>query len=120
MDDKKILAEEIMSDEELDDVAGGSISQLISDVKDLKSMGFDISTVGDGSVASYCNNASYYKEKVKEAFASAGIDAKIFMTTELDNQYLYEGREVSREKALAWVKRFGDHKRNIHDINNWR
>ena len=99
MKDEKFLQEEILSDEELEKVAGGYINQTTGDSEILYDYGL---------MDKYFNTVSvtlYWKSKsaaVDAGWAKAGITCvtKPFG----DNQYFKDGKEISRDEAHAHLK----------------
>ncbi|MBQ9442189.1 MAG: hypothetical protein IJU55_04185 [Selenomonadaceae bacterium] len=109
---KKINAElEMMSDEELDQVAGGSWVEFTADMFDAKKRGIPgfenldltnpdsdiIKMIGDD------NLRHKYVDKVAAVFAAHGIEmtykGKLFES----NIYKFNGKEISREQAWQIV-----------------
>ena len=97
---KKINAElEQMSDEELEQVAGGTIGQTAGDSKILYDYGLMDRHYGTIPVMFYWKSKS---AEVDAGWAKAGITCvtKPFG----NNQYFLDGREISRGEAYAHLK----------------
>ena len=100
MADEKILDEEIMSDEELDGVAGGSFDELKADAQALQSelpVGIKLSyPSGIG------NMRIYDRDAVIEVFRKYGVTVNFDF--DKPNEYFLKGNKVSRDEAIAHTK----------------
>ena len=104
---KEILKDEILSDEELDGVAGGSWLEFTADMLDAKKRGIagfenlDLSNpdsdlikmIGDD------NLRHQYVDKVAGVFASHGITMEYNGKFLESNIYTYQGNQITREQA---------------------
>ena len=104
---KEILKDEIMSDEELDNVAGGSWLEFTADMLDAKKRGIagfenlDLSNpnsdlikmIGDD------NLRHQYVDKVANVFAAHGITMEYKGKFLESNTYTYQGNSITREQA---------------------
>ena len=104
MIDDKILKDGVLSDEELDNVNGGSWLQFTADMLDAKKRGIAgfesldlnnpdsdiIKMIGDDKLR------QQYVDKVGAVFASHGIENGKFLEP---NIYKFNGKEISREQA---------------------
>ncbi|MBR4151769.1 MAG: hypothetical protein IKT98_02280 [Selenomonadaceae bacterium] len=101
-----IKKEEIMSDEELDQVAGGSWIEFTADMLDAKKRGIAgfenldfnpdsdlIKMIGDD------NLRHQYVDKVAALFASHGITMEYHGKMLESNIYTYQGNQITREQA---------------------
>ena len=107
----KILESEILSDEELDNVAGGSWLEFTADMLDAKKRGIAgfenldmtnpnsdiIKMIGDD------NLRHQYVDKVSAVFASHGIEMTYNGKFLESNIYKFNGKEISREEAWKIV-----------------
>ena len=107
MKDEKILAEEILSDEELDNVAGGSWLEFTDDMLKAKERGLAgfenldmtnpnsdlIKMIGDDKLR------HQYVEKVSAVFASHGIEMTYNGKFLEANVYKFNGKEITRQQA---------------------
>jgi len=106
MKDEKILQDEIMSEEELDQVAGGSWMQFTADMFEAKKRGIAgfvnldftegndlIKMIGDD------NLRHQYVDKMANFFASHGITMTYKGKMLESNIYIYKGQEIEREQA---------------------
>lgn len=106
MKDEKILENEIMSEEELENVAGGSWMEFTADMLDAKKRGVPgfenldfnpdsdlIKMIGDD------NLRHQYVDKVANFFASHGITMEYHGKMLESNIYTYKGNQISREQA---------------------
>ncbi len=106
MANEKILKDEILSEQELDQVAGGSWMEFTADMLDAKKRGFAgfenldfnpesdlIKMIGDG------NLRHQYVDKVAAMFASHGITMEYHGKMLEANIYTYNGNQISREQA---------------------
>lgn len=104
---KEILKDEKLTDEELDQVAGGSWLEFTADMLDAKKRGIAgfenldltnpnsdlIKMIGDD------NLRHQYVDKVGAFFASHGITMEYKGKFLEDNIYTYQGNTISREQA---------------------
>ena len=106
MKDEKILKYEIMSEEELENVAGGSWMEFTADMLDAKKRGIAgfenldltenndlIKMIGDD------NLRHQYVDKMAGFFASHGITMEYKGKMLESNIYTYKGNQISREQA---------------------
>ena len=106
MADKKILDNEILSDDELENVAGGSWLEFTADMFDAKKRGipgfenldFDtnsdlIKMIGDDKLR------HQYVDKVAGVFAAHGVTMKYNGKLLEGNVYTYQGKTITREQA---------------------
>ena len=100
------FADEIMSDEQLDNVAGGSWVEFTADMLDAKKRGIAgfenldfnansdlIKMVGDD------NLRHQYVDKVAKVFASHGITMEYNGKMLESNIYTYKGNQITRDQA---------------------
>ena len=99
---KEILKGEILKDEQLDLVAGGTFNEIRDDIQKLQKIGFDI-----GNVNSRSDLNSEVLSKMRDAFSKFGITVKENAGPEgfsgQYNGYLLGGKFVSREKAWQYI-----------------
>lgn len=106
MADEKKFANEVMSDAELDQVAGGSWMEFTADMLDAKKRGIAgfenldfnpnsdlIKMIGDD------NLRHQYVDKVGALFASHGITMEYKGKFLESNIYTYQGSQITREQA---------------------
>ena len=107
---KEILKDEILKDEELDQVAGGNVSNTASDSQFLRDVGVDPTLKGWGN---YDTNKRFDEISgyVKEAWKKAGIDFS--GDKDGDNVYKLNGEEISRFDAYLYVQRAKEKKINM-------
>ena len=94
MADEKILKDEVMSDEELDGVAGGDCYQTADDSRFLNSL--------NGSCDRYGSTKIWFggkKNEIEKAWASVGIKADVHTDLSDSNKYFLNGQEISQEQA---------------------
>ena len=99
MIDEKKLAKAAMSDEELDQVAGGTFEELKADAEEFESFGkmFQCSyRTGIGNMKIYDRRA------VVGTFARFGV--KVNFDFDKSNEYFIGGNKVTREEAWNHVK----------------
>ena len=104
---KEILKDEIMSDEELEQVAGGSWLEFTADMLDAQKRGIAgfenlnltdpnsdlIKMIGDNKLR------QQYVDKLAAVFASHGITMEYNGKFLEDNVYTYKGKNITREQA---------------------
>ena len=117
MADKDKYADEIMSDEELDNVAGGGTRQICGDNAFLKSFGY---SHYDGTFlwdVSYIGAA----RSVDKGWSQAGVTCVTKFGCP-DNLYFIGGKEVSRKDAFRHVLRqkgYSEASINNYDFDKW-
>ena len=107
MIDEKIINDEIMDDEELDNVAGGSWLEFTADMVDAKKRGIagfenlDLSNPNSDLIKMIGDDKLRHKyvEKVGAVFASHGITMEYNGKFLEENNYTYKGNKISREQA---------------------
>ena len=96
MIDEKKLANAAMSDEELDNVAGGSCYELADDSRFLNSLNGSCNRYG---ATRYFFSSLYDREKLKAAWLKVGIEAKLYKGLSCDNEYYLDGKQITQEQA---------------------
>lgn len=99
---KKINASlELLSDEELDQVAGGNYDECVADMNFLRQCEVD---VGD-----YDPDYDLLFLRVEEAWAKVGIKCSAwdmdYNVSVYKNKYYLDGKEISREEAIEHAKK---------------
>ena len=90
----EILKDEILSDAELDGVAGGNAAESDKDLQFLK----DIGALGQDSMRQY--------ENITRAFAQHGVSIVVHFDDTDHNEYFNaNGKQITREQALKTVLR---------------
>ena len=106
-DKKKINSAEIMSDEELDKVAGGNLNEMVSDLAFFREMGF-WSGVLPGEKSQTTSSSSdvgrviCLEEEFNVAWSKAGI-ATVCSERGLNEYYDPKGNQISRAEALKFA-----------------
>jgi len=98
MADEKILQDELMSDEELDQVAGGNCYQMADDSRFLNSLNGSCDRYGATKILLNGLFSSSIKPEIEKAWSTVGI------TVTLDNkfvinEYSLNGRKITQEQA---------------------
>ena len=107
MAEEKILKDEMISDKELENVAGGSWLQFTADMLDAQKRGIAgfenlditdpnsdiIKMIGDDKLR------HQYVDKVANLFASHGVTMEYNGKFLEPNVYTYQGKEISRQQA---------------------
>lgn len=100
MAEKDKYADEVMSDEELDGIAGGTVGQTVVDSKFL----YDHGLVDDW----HGNTHTFFNWKSDSALVDAGwAKAGITCVTTFgfsNNKYFKDGKEITHDEAVAHVK----------------
>ena len=107
MADEKKIADEVMSDEELDQVAGGSWMQFTADMLDAKKRGIagfenlDLTNLKSDLYKMIGDDAlrHQYVDKVAGMFAAHGITMEYHGKIRESNIYTYKGNQITREQA---------------------
>ena len=112
MAEEKKLADEVLSDEELDQVAGGSLQQSADDSLYLN----DLLYGRPGQCDQYGKTRLLFdleaRSDLKNAWASVGVEYEAFAGS--NSKYYHGGQQISRRRAyeIAW-ERAG---RNMSDL----
>lgn len=101
MADEKILKEEILSDDELDNVAGGNYIESAVDAKKFKELGVKIY---DDEILGVPVLMHDQFEKLRSTFKEYGVTIKDNGGLIDKNQYFIGDTEVTRETAWAHVE----------------
>ena len=103
---KEILKDEIMSDEQLDQVAGGSWVQFTADMLDAQKRGIpgfeNLSLTPDSDLIKMIGDdklRQQYVDKIGAVFASHGITMQYNGKFLEANIYTYQGKEITRDQA---------------------
>lgn len=106
----KMLKDELMSEEELDKVAGGSWLEFTADMLDAKKRGFagfeNLDFDKNSDLIKMINDDKLrhqYVQKVGTLFASYGITMEYHGKFLEDNVYTYKGNSITREQAWKIV-----------------
>ena len=102
----EILKDEIMSEEELDGVAGGSWVEFTADMLEAKKRGIagfeNLDFKPDNDLMKMINDDNLrhqYVDKMAGFFASHGITMEYHGKFLEDNIYTYKGNQITREQA---------------------
>jgi len=93
------FADEMLTDEELDGVAGGEAEQMADDSRFLNSLNGSCDRYGDGKIMF---SAGAYNEEIEKAWATVGIKSKVSSGLGgfgKENQYYLNGQQITQEKA---------------------
>ncbi len=96
MIDGKFLQDEILSDEELEKISGGTYEQSEEDIRFFVKYGFR-----EPFVVLRHNDV---QQEIKRLWKSVGIDCETYAYYQ--NQYYFEGKQISREYAIERMKMF--------------
>ena len=98
MADEKILKDEIMDEEQLDEVAGGTLKETLDDREMLKKIGlYDF------------NSEAGFSKTVQNGFAKFGNDYGMNISVDVNlnkntaNKYFVNGKEMSRDKLVKMI-----------------
>ena len=103
MAEEKILKDELLSDEQLENVAGGTLDETAADTRVLKKLGLRI----DGRSAEDLIEFSKFSEaaiEVSQIFKRFGIRVDQYWGPKT-NKYYRDGQEISRELAFKIVSK---------------
>ena len=87
---KEIFKDEVLKDEQLEGVAGGTSREIGKDIDFMKAVGVMRQNESDN-------------EALQRAFASQGISVIFHEGNDFANEYYKGGRQISREAALKTV-----------------
>ena len=99
MKDEKILQDELMTDEELDNVAGGTLYEMADDSRFLNSLNGSCDRYGATRIAFDGAFSSSIKTEVENAWATVGIKARCDYDYGTSNVYSLNGRKITQEQA---------------------
>jgi len=92
-------ADERLTDEELDGVAGGEAEQMADDSRFLNSLNGSCDRYGDGKIMF---SAGSYNEEIEKAWSTVGIKAKVSSGLGgfgKENKYYLNGQQITQEQA---------------------
>ena len=119
MNDEKILADEILSDEELDNVAGGSCYEIAEDSYFLNSLN---GSTGRHAPLKFKHGDPQAESEIKAAWAKLGVGV-YFDTSEIErnhhNRYYIKGKEVSKFAAREYAMEMTGHFMNESEWNHY-
>ena len=94
MIDEKKLANAAMSDDELDNVAGGNCFEMSDDSKFLNSLNGSTNRYRDLQILT-----EGHVQEIKKAWATVGIDCYLHPGCIGDNRYSLNGKQITQEQA---------------------
>ena len=109
MADKDKYADELMSDEELDGVAGGKAAQCADDSRFLNSLNGSCDRYGEDRIAW---SAGTLSGEIEKAWSTVGIKADVsFALGDFgrDNKYYLNGQEITQEQARQHAMKVTGH-----------
>ena len=115
MADKDKFADEILSAEELDNVAGGTCHEAADDSRFLNIL--NNSTDRYGATRIYFTPGSSIEEEIENGWAKVGIQAKIAGGDNLSNAYYLNGQEITQEQARQHAMKVTGHHMTESDWN---
>ena len=96
MIDEKKLAKAAMSDEELDNVAGGTCYEMADDSRFLNSLNGSCDRYGATKIFF---SGSSKREELKAAWLTVGIETKLSKNLSGNNEYYLDGKQITQEQA---------------------
>ena len=99
MIDNKILEDAAMSDEELDNVAGGTSYEMADDSRFLNSLNGSCDRYGATRIIFNGMFSDSIKTEVENAWAKVGIKARFDYDYGTSNVYSLNGRKITQEQA---------------------
>ena len=95
---KEILKEEKLDDEQLEKVAGGTMSETNQDIDDFEALGIKIRS--SDAMATYSG--------LEATFHEYGVHCEVYLDNDIGNIYYIfgksDGKPVSREEAWKYIK----------------
>lgn len=107
MADKDKIADEIMSDEELDNVAGGTCYEMADDSRFLNSLNGSCDRYG--ATKCFFIGGSGRDEEIKKAWATVGISVELHNYLDVDNRYYLNGEKITQEQARQHAMKVTGH-----------
>ena len=99
---KEILKDEILKDEELDNVAGGTYLESSADAIKFKENGVDLGIPMIGNTIAIMGHDEFVK--LREAFNKYGVTIKDKGGLVNENKYFIGNKEVSRDDAWKHIE----------------
>ena len=99
---KEILKDEVLKDEQLDAVAGGTSREIQKDTDFLQAIGLMRPEQNDQAT-------------IKRAFAKTGVSVVFHNGDDLANEYYHNGQQVTREFALKFTMQTSGQDVNINN-----
>lgn len=99
---KEILKDEVLKEEQLEGVAGGTAREIGKDAEFMKAIGFMRPEQNDQAT-------------IKRAFAKSGITVVFHNGDDLANEYYHNGQQVTREFALKFAMQTSGQDVNINN-----
>ncbi|MBQ7477182.1 MAG: hypothetical protein IJT06_07295 [Selenomonadaceae bacterium] len=97
MSEEKILKSEELNDEQLDEVAGGTMQQIYSDVEFLKKLGMDLDLPDVRQLRQL--EIRHVGTVVQEAWKEIGIHCDYSPYRIVGNRYFLNGEEITQDEA---------------------
>lgn len=101
MADKKILDSELLNDEQLDEVAGGTYLESSSDAMKFQKLGIDLGIKDVMGIAVMGHDEFV---KLRDTFQKYGVTIKDHGGFVNDNEYFIGGNKVSRDDAWKHIQ----------------
>ncbi|MBE8952129.1 MAG: hypothetical protein SR1Q7_03160 [Quinella sp. 1Q7] len=115
---KKINAElETMSDDELDQVAGGECSETANDSRFLNSLNGSCDRYGDDRIAW---SFGVHNAEIEKAWSTVGIKAEVYFAQfpfGKSNKYYLDGQQITQEQARQHAMKVTGHYMTEKDWN---
>ena len=103
MKDEKILKDEVLNDEKLEKVAGGTWDNIVDDANRFKrDFGIDFATKYYTMVVNIDEVDDFVRQDLIRTFDKCGVRMKF--NNESENKYFIGDKEISREDAFKQVK----------------
>ena len=99
---KEILKDEVLKEEQLEGVAGGTSREIGKDAEFMKAIGFMRPEQNDQAT-------------IKRAFAKTGVSVVFHNGDDLANEYYHNGQQVTREFALKIAMKTSGQEVNINN-----
>ena len=99
---KEILKDEILKDEQLDQVAGGTVAESFDDADRFEALGIHIYCLDPGVPL----NDLYTETMItlQDTYGRFGVKAMTYGDDHRANRYFVDGKEVSREDAWKYIE----------------
>ena len=103
MKDEKILNDEVLDDEKLENVAGGTWDNIVDDANRFKrDFGIDFATKYYPMVVNIDDVDDFVRQDLIRMFDKCGVRMKF--NNESENKYFIGDKEITREEAFKQVK----------------
>ena len=107
----EILKDDLLTDEQLEQIAGGTIEESLMDAFAMLTAG---ESLGDGS--RYNSNDAIHHSGLRRAWAKYGVSTVLYDDKNIPNEYYMNGKQISRNEALTHLLTVSGHTDAIKNL----